>query len=550
MPNLGPLIRNSSHVKNAILGTVVKAGTEPDRMPVWRTPAHYGMEFKDVSIVASDGIRLSAWEIIRPDTKKLAVVNHPLMCNRYGSSKGVDDVPVEFIPMLRHLYVAGYSIISYDQRGQGESDGNIGAKLRGPTECVGGSGAEEWKDVIGVMNYVKANWPEHEVALVGQCMGANSMFKCFTEQSTAFDGVNVKCFTALQPTRSTEMRGRMTQIKLGMDIAEDAGKLQMELHGFAGVDCVANAPDVKFPTLVAGMKADVYAGDDKGHDIQQIFDALTTEKKLLWFGPGTDKPFGKGLRFEGYGYYNYHPEELIDFLNTYTGGPSLPPPGGVPTSPAFGGLQPKEGVTACQQCGAAFGMTSWAHRCRKCGRVLCKHCSPKKVGGERACIPCWAHAEVDEMDRGCAEVLETKIATSVDIDAPASVVWSLFQDGMNIHTWSSSMQTLEGDLREGGQVTINFKFMGLDFAVPHTVQNFEDGIQWSWSDEIDHGIRNNHLYRVEAVDGTHSRFINNDELTGGNQVIRYGILRDMTVSYDQFNEQVKAEAEKRFAAAA
>lgn len=154
------------------------------------------------------------------------------------------------------------------------------------------------------------------------------------------------------------------------------------------------------------------------------------------------------------------------------------------------------------------------------------------------------------MDKGCGEVLETKIATSIDIDAPASVVWSLFQDGMNIHSWSSSMQTMEGDLREGGQVIVNFKFMGLDFTVPHTVQNFKDGVQWSWSDEIDHGIRNNHLYRVEVVDETHSRFINNDELTGGNQVIRYGILRDMTVSYDQFNAQVKAEAEKRFAQAA
>lgn len=336
MPNLGPLIRNSSTVKNAILGGVVKAGTEPDRMPVWRTPAHYGMEFRDVSIAASDGIRLSAWEIVRPDTRRLAIVNHPLTCNRYGTSKGVDDVPVEFLPMVRHLYVAGYSILTYDQRAQGESDGNKGAKQLGPTECVGGSGAEEWKDVIGVLNYVKENWPEHEVVLVGQCMGANAIFKLFTEQPTAFDGVNVKCFAALQPTRSNQMRGRMTQIKVGVNLAEDAGKLQVELHGFAGVDCVANAPDVRLPTLVAGMKADIYAGDNgEGDDMQAVFDALTVEKRLLFFGPGTDKPFGKGLRFEGYGYYNYHPEELVDFLDTYTGGGAPPPPGGIPVSPAW-----------------------------------------------------------------------------------------------------------------------------------------------------------------------------------------------------------------------
>lgn len=536
-------------MKNAILGAVVKAGTEPDRMPVWKTPADYGMEYKDVDIVACDGIRLSAWEIIRPDTKKLAIVNHPLMCNRYGSSKGVDDVPVEFIPMLRHLYVAGYSIITYDQRGQGDSDGNKGDKLKGPTECVGGAGAEEWKDVIGVMNYVKANWPDHEVALLGQCMGANAIFKTFTEQPTAFDGVNLKCFAALQPTRSNQMRGRMTLIKMGMDVSEDAGKLQVELHGFAGVDCVANAPDVKIPTLIAGMKADVYAGDDKGLDMQTIFDALTCEKKQLWFGPGTDNPFGKGLRFEGYGYYSYHAEPLVEFLDTYMG-PSPPPPGGVPVIPDMKAMEEKKDHPACQQCGVTWGITKRAHRCRQCGRVLCSTCAPKTVAKERACIPCWVHAEVEEMNKGCAEVLETRIESSVDIDAPASVVWGLFQDGMNMHTWSTSAQTMEGDFREGGQVTLAFKFMGLDFSVPHTVRNFEDGVQWSWSDEIDHGITNNHLYRIEPVDDTHSRFINNDELTGGNQVLRYSVLREMTVSYNQFNEQVKAEAEKRFAASA
>lgn len=551
MPNLGPLIRNSNAVKNAILNTVVAAGTTPDRMPVYKTPAQYGMEYKDVDIVASDGIRLSAWEIVRPDTRKLAIVNHPLMCNRYGTSKGVDDVPVEFLPMVRHLYVAGYSIITYDQRAQGESDGNMGDKLRGPTECVGGSGAEEWKDVIGVLNYVKANWPEHDVALVGQCMGANSMFKLFTEQPAAFDGINIKCFAALQPTRSNQMRGRMTLLKLGMDIAEDAGKLQVEKHGFAGVDCVVHAPDVKVPTLVAGMKADVYAGDDKGHDLQLIFDALTVEKRLLFFGPGTDLPYGKGLRFEGYGFYNHHPEPLVDFLNSFTGPPSPPPPGGVPVSPVMEKMEEKADHPTCQQCGVAFGMTRRPHRCRQCGQVICSKCGCKKVDRERACIPCWTHAEVEEMNKGCAEVLETKVESSIDIDAPASVVWSIFAaDGLNIHTWCSSTKSIEGDLREGGQIVVKFKFAGLDFEVPHTVRNFEEGVQWNWSDEIDHGIVNNHTYRVEAIDDTHCRFFNNDELTGGVQVVRYGCMREMTTSYEQFNEELKAEAEKRFAAAA
>lgn len=153
------------------------------------------------------------------------------------------------------------------------------------------------------------------------------------------------------------------------------------------------------------------------------------------------------------------------------------------------------------------------------------------------------------MNKDCAEVLETRIETSVEINAPASLVWSMWEDGSNIHTWSSSTKTMEGDFKEGGKITLNFKFMGLDFAVPHTVRNFQHGVQWSWSDEIDHGITNNHLYRIEVIDDAHCRFINNDELTGGNQVIRYSVLREMNVSYNQLNQELKEEAEKRFAAA-
>lgn len=544
MPNLSLLINNSTLVKKAVVGAVVKAGTEPDRMPVWRTPAQYGLEFKDVDIEASDGIRLSAWEMVRSDTNKLAVVNHPLMCNRYGSSKGVDNVPVEFIPMLKHLYVAGYSILTYDQRGQGDSDGNIGAKSKGPRECVGGSGAEEWKDLAGVLNYVKSNWKDHDVALLGQCMGANAIFKAFSVSPEIFEGVKLKCFAALQPTRSMLMRGRMTKKMLGIDLSNDAAQLQEENHGFAGVDCVEHAPNVKLPVLIAGMKADVYAGDDEGIDLQNIFDAVAAEKRLHFFGPGTDSPFGSGLRFEGYSYYNYHPEPLIDFLNSHMGGVSSPP--AQPVEQPGLRMEKDEDHSNCQQCGKPFGFPRpRRHHCRACGHVLCSSCSPKQVAKDRACLPCWVHDEVEKMNATDGKEVDTEFETSIDIDAPASIVWNLFMEGNAISSWSSSLQSIEGDIKEGAEVTIKFKFMGLDFSVKHVVRKFEDGVQFSWGDEIDHNISNNHLFRIETIDETHCKFINNDKLIGGDPVVRYSVLREMQAVYEQQNEEVKAEAEKR-----
>jgi len=400
-----------------------------------------------------------------------------------------------------------------------------------------------------VMKYIKANWGGHDVALVGQCMGANSIFKAYTVAPEAFDGVNVKCFAALQPTRSTQMRGRMTKLKLGVDVSQEAGKLQEEKFGFPGVDCVLHAPDVKVPVLVAQMKKDVYinnlSGEATENDAQSIFDAIKTEKKLLFFGPETNHPFGNGLRFEGYSFYNYHPEPLIEFLNSYMGGPSPTKP--VTMEKKRVKMEKDEDHANCQGCNVAFGFPRpRRHHCRVCGKVLCSSCASKQVGRERACLPCWTAAEVEKMNN-TGEATDTKFETCVEIDAPASVVWGLFKDGKNISSWSTSLQSIEGELKEGGQVTVNFKALGLDFSVPHTVRNYEEGVQWSWSDEIDHGITNNHLYRFEAIDATHTRFINNDELTGGDPVLRYSVLRDMKLSYEELNEQVKNEAEKRYA---
>lgn len=342
----------------------------------------------------------------------------------------------------------------------------------------------------------------------------------------------------------------MTKIKMGVDVAEDAGKLQEEMVGFKGVDCVEHAPDVKVPTLIAGVKADVYAGDDKEIDIQKIFDAVTTEKKLLFFGPGTDRPFGNGLRFEGYSYYNYHPEELIEFLDSHMGGTTP----AQKTGEEIGGykaasaaptmvVEKDEDHATCQECDAKFSTTKRRHHCRSCGRVLCYKCSPKKTGGGRACLPCWAHAEAEKMN-STGKTTPTDFESSIDIDAPASVVWKLLAVNKDKSSWSTSMQSIEGDLKEGGEIVVNFKFMGLDFSVPHTVRNFEDGVQWSWCDEVDHGISLDHLYRVEAVDSTHSKFINNGGLIGGDQVIRYSVLREMEKSFVEFNEEIKTEAEK------
>ena len=48
-------------------------------------------------------------------------------------------------------------------------------------------------------------------------------------------------------------------------------------------------------------------------------DATPTEHDVIWIGPDQATPFGTGQRFDGYQYFNEHPEELLAFLETHTG---------------------------------------------------------------------------------------------------------------------------------------------------------------------------------------------------------------------------------------
>lgn len=57
----------------------------------------------------------------------------------------------------------------------------------------------------------------------------------------------------------------------------------------------------------------------RNDDIQEIMDATPTEHDIVWIGPDQETPFGTGSRFDGYQYFNHHPEALLDFLAQYTG---------------------------------------------------------------------------------------------------------------------------------------------------------------------------------------------------------------------------------------
>ncbi len=306
-------IKTKTYVKQ-----IVKMRVSPKRLGNPKTPSDYGMVYSDIDIITNDNIRLSGWEIpSKSNTNKTIIVNHPLTTTRYGSEEGLDGVSVEFLPMIKHLHNAGYNIVMYDHRGQGDSDGGYGKTVKGQEAPVG-AGVTEWQDVVASVKYVN-NHPEFKndkIALLSQCMGANATFLAWRKESELFKTSNISCMVAIQPTVSYNMIDRFIKIKTKMDLVDAVESEQKKQFGFGYANSVEDIKSLTVPILFSQVRKDQYTFNESlnKNDLEKIIEACPTNSEVVWIGPEEAIPYGEGKRFEGYGYFNQYPEELLSFL--------------------------------------------------------------------------------------------------------------------------------------------------------------------------------------------------------------------------------------------
>lgn len=297
---------------------IVNMRVAPARLDNPKTPADYGMDYQNAEFVTADGIRLSAWEIrAASPSDRTIILNHPLTTTRYGSVAGLDGVEAEFLPMVRHLHDAGYNVVMYDHRGQGESDGGLGRQSRG-VEAPVGAGVTEWQDVVASLDYVTSHpdFGDDEIIFLSQCMGANATFLAWQNAPELFANPQIRALVANQPTISYSFTDRIIRATLGLDIVDRVQQIQQDAYGFGYANALETVPSVTVPILFAQVEADRYTFDTATgqNDVQQIIDAATVETEVIWIGPDHEPAYGTGMRFEAYTYFNHHPERLLDFL--------------------------------------------------------------------------------------------------------------------------------------------------------------------------------------------------------------------------------------------
>ena len=302
----------------ALANQIVKMRVAPARLGNPKTPGDYGMAYNDVDIITDDNVRLSAWEIpAAVQSDRTVILNHPLTTTRYGSEAGLDGVSAEFLPMVKHMHDAGYNVVMYDHRGQGDSDGGLGKSAKG-AEAPVGAGVTEWQDVVASLKHVlaHANFGDNEILFMSQCMGANATFLAWQNAPELFANPQIKGLIANQPTLSYNMTDRFIRAKTGLDLVDRVLEIQREKYGFGFANALEAVPSVTVPILFAQVEKDEYTFNTETgqNDIQEIIDAATTENEVIWIGPEHPNAFGTGMRFDGYQYFNLHPEQLLGFM--------------------------------------------------------------------------------------------------------------------------------------------------------------------------------------------------------------------------------------------
>lgn len=140
------------------------------------------------------------------------------------------------------------------------------------------------------------------------------------------------------------------------------------------------------------------------------------------------------------------------------------------------------------------------------------------------------------------------VHTQLLIAAALAEVWATLVDFDRMGDWSSSLKGVTGDRRHGGKVQSQFYTMGRIWVADHTFI-FQDDVQFGWSDPLNgefEGTRDHHLFKVEAVSPTLTRFIQSDEFTG-DKAQQHGVAlaRVGFESYPIFNNELRQEVLRR-----
>ncbi|MBN1313106.1 MAG: alpha/beta hydrolase [Anaerolineae bacterium] len=283
------------------------------QQPIVKTPQEYGMAYDDVRFKSIDGLTLSGWFIpaeandAAGKQSKVVIITHPFPFNRHGFLAKNQGFPplawtdVDLLTTAQALHQAGYAVLMFDFRNHGKSD-----------RAITGVGLEEYKDVLGAIEYIRQLPPlnEPQIGFVSFCMGANATIVALSKGEELVE--DIKFLVAVQPiSASVFVRSYMKKVytPLSLFLIPIVDKLVQWRGGYAldAMSPLDYVKDLKVPTLYIQAREDPWT---ELSDIEGFYQATQAPKEFWWLE-------GKMKRFEAYNYVGKHPDRMLEFINKW-----------------------------------------------------------------------------------------------------------------------------------------------------------------------------------------------------------------------------------------
>lgn len=135
-----------------------------ERQKILKTPKDYGLKYEKIEFSSLDNFKLRGWWI-EGNTDKVILVAHGYGANRagwLGKDKEGKAKYLDWLGVAPFLVKAGYSMLYFDMRASGESDGK--------TITLG---KFESEDLISALRWQLENKGKRKVGLLGFSMGGN-----------------------------------------------------------------------------------------------------------------------------------------------------------------------------------------------------------------------------------------------------------------------------------------------------------------------------------------------------------------------------------------
>ena len=245
--------------------------TKAERVPVEGAPGLIGLSYQDVSFSSrGEELTLRGWYLPVEDSEQVIIMVHGADGNRADPSIGMLDI-------ASALVGHGYSVLMFDLRGHGESEGNRMS-----------AGYYEKRDLLGAVDYLEDRGFKR-IGVLGFSVGAATALMAAAEDGDIDAIVADSSFADLKDMMAPEFSKRTRFPKFFLP------PLLFMVKIMYGVDFNAVRP-VEFVAEIAPRPVFFIHGErDSGvpvGDAYRLFQARRNSTNLLWTVPGAEHTQG------------------------------------------------------------------------------------------------------------------------------------------------------------------------------------------------------------------------------------------------------------------